>query len=274
MGLIQVDGVMPNLALMKIHRWAVQQGKDPVYVDLSTLGIDQWYASKIFVGGSGYDLKAKLPDDIEELMPDYDAFNLDHSVVFTSRGCIKNCDFCIVREKEGAIHEIENFKKDIQHSKVIVYDNNFLASPLWREKLWYFIDNDLKVSFNQGLDIRLLDDEKAAMLSMVNYYDYRFVARRIYFAFDNIKLEHVFKEKLSLLLQYIKNPRHVMIYMLVGGRGQTFEDAMERFNIITSFGCDPFVMPYHKRDKKLNNFARWVNKRIYKAVPDFSNYKR
>lgn len=273
-GLIQTDGVMPNLALMKMHRWAREQGRDPVFVDLSTLEIDQWFASKIFIGGSGYDLRAKLPDDIEELTPDYDAFNLDHSVVFTSRGCVRNCDFCIVREKEGAIAEVENWQKDIQHSKVIVVDNNLLASPLCEEKLWYFIDNDIKVCFNQGLDIRLINERNAAMLSMVKYYELHFVKRRLYFAFDNIKLADTFKDRMAVLLRFIKNPAHIMVYMIVGNNGQTFEDAMERFEIIRSFGCDPYIMRYHMNDKKLNNFARWVNTRLYRTtVPDFKNYK-
>jgi hypothetical protein len=272
-GLIQVDGVMPNLALMKMHRWAREKGMNPVYIDLSTLGVDQWFGSKVFMGGSGYDLKGTLPQDIEELTPDYEAFNLDHDVVFTSRGCIRNCkDFCIVREKEGGIHEIENWQKDIKHSQVIVMDNNFLASPLWKEKLWYFIDNEIKVNFNQGLDIRLIDDEKAAMLSMVNYYDLSFKNHRLYFAFDNINLESIFREKLALLLQYIKNPKHIMVYMLIGGKGQTFEDAMARYKIIKSFGCMPFPMKFHNNDKKLNDFARWVIRRYDEVVPNFEDY--
>jgi hypothetical protein len=265
---------MPNLALLKLSKWVKDQDHEPVFVDLSTLGIDKWFASKIFVGGSGYDLQAKLPETIEVLTPDYESFNMDHSVVFTSRGCPNKCDFCIVHPKEGDIKEIENFKKDIKHSKVIVMDNNFLRSPLWKEKLWYFIDNRIKVCFNQGLDIRVIDDEKAAMLAMINYQSLNFKARRLYFAFDNIKLEPIFREKISILLKYIKNPKHIMVYMLVGFKDSTFDDAMERFNIIRSYGCDPYVMLFHKNNKKLNHFARWVNKRRYTVVPDFNDYKR
>lgn len=271
-GLIQVDGLMPNLALMKLHKWAVQNGKNPIYIDLSSIKCDQWFASKVFTGGSGYELSSQLPADIEELTPDYEAFKLDHSILFTSRGCIRKCDFCIVKDKEGAYTDVQGWEQQIRHTKVIVMDNNFLASDIWKEKLNYFIDNKIKVSFNQGLDIRLIDDEKAELLSHALYYDLKFRERRLYFAFDNVKLESLFREKLQILLKYIKNPRHIMVYVLAGYKDQTFEDVQRRFEIITSYGCEPFIMLYHNRDRKLNQYTRWVNKRIYKVNKDFNTY--
>ena len=50
-GLIQIDGKMPNLALMKLASWHRKKGDDVVFIDLSTLNIDSWYGSKIFMGG-------------------------------------------------------------------------------------------------------------------------------------------------------------------------------------------------------------------------------
>ena len=271
-GLIQIDGKMPNLALMKLANWHKKQGDDPIFIDLSTLGINEWYGSKIFMGGSGYDIKQKLPKDIEVQVPDYDLFNIDYSMGFTSRGCIKDCGFCIVKEKEGNLFEC-GFEKDIKHSKFVMMDNNFLASPLWKDKLNFFIDNNIKVCFNQGLDITLIDEEKVQLLSKVKYYSLGFKARRLYFAFDNPAMEYIFKEKMKILLKYIP-ARHIMVYMIVG-YNTTFSQDMYRFNIIKGFGCDPFVMIYNnKRDSTLRHFARWVNKRIYKSDSNFDNYRR
>ena len=271
-GLIQIDGKMPNLALMKLASWHRKKGDDVVFIDLSTLNINSWYGSKIFMGGSGFDLKQKLPKEIEAQVPDYDLFNTDYSMGFTSRGCIRDCDFCIVREKEGKLMECD-FHKDIKHSKYIVMDNNFLASSIWKSKLKYFIDNKIKVCFTQGLDIRLIDKEKAEMLSRVKFYDKNFNKRRIYFAFDNPKDEEIFCEKMALLLEYIK-PYQIMVYMLVGFNTKFVQD-MNRFELLRDIGVDPYVMIYNNRkDKpKLRDFARWVNKRLYRNI-NFKDYKR
>ncbi len=269
-GLIQIDGKMPNLALMKLAAWHRDKGDDVKIIDLSSLKIDKWYGSKIFMGGSGYDIKQNLPPEIEAQVPDYDLFNTDYSLGFTSRGCIRDCGFCIVREKEGIQRDVD--MSWIKHSKVILWDNNFLASPKWKEKLQYFIDNDIKVSFNQGLDIRLIDDEKAKILSKVKYFDRTFSRRVIYFAFDNPNLEKLFVEKMKILKKYIKAYR-IMVYFIVGF-DTTFEEDMHRFKIMNELGVDPFAMPYKdcKKKKQMLDFCRWVNKRYYTTCK-FEDYK-
>jgi len=106
-GLVRVDGKMPNLALMKLSSWHKKRGDEVFLVDLAGLNLDRVYASQVFVGGPGYDLKSVLPDEIEHMKPDYDLFKTDYSIGFTSRGCVRDCKFCIVREKEGSITNLE-----------------------------------------------------------------------------------------------------------------------------------------------------------------------
>ena len=269
-GLIQVDGKIPNLALMKLAKHYEDLGNEIFFIDLSTIKADFWFGSKIFMGGSGYDIKANLPEDIEEITPDYEKFGLDYSIGFTSRGCIRNCEFCIVKEKEGIMRDVD--MNWIKQKKVLLLDNNFLASPNWKEKMQYFIDNDLKVNFNQGLDIRLIDDEKAEMLSRVKSYDRTFSRRVVYFAFDDIAMKDVFIKKIRTLIKYIK-PYKIMVYFIVGFNS-SFKEDMERFKIMRKFGVDPFAMPYKdiKKNKKMLDFCRWVNKRYYKSC-EFKDYK-
>ena len=258
--LIQMDGTKPNLALMKIAKWHKNQGDDVIFVDLSTLGrFDRCYGSKIFMGGSGYDVKATLPPDIECLTPDYEKFHLDHSIGFTSRGCIRNCEFCIVPEKEGPIREVG--LEWIKGTKVVLMDNNFLASPNWKEKLEYFIKNKIKVSFNQGLDIRLINDENARLLSEVKYYDINFKVRRLYFAFDDPKLEKLIVKNVEILNKHGIPSRHLLFYVLVGFN-TTFEEDFHRFQVLDALGCLPFIMVYNNRtdDPVLKHFQRWVNR--------------
>lgn len=269
-GLIQVDGKMPNLALMKLAQWHKTKGDSVEVIDLSDFEFDRIYGSKIFMGGSGYDLKSELPEDIECQVPDYETFKIDYSIGFTSRGCIRDCGFCIVKEKEGSFKDVD--MAWIKHSKVILMDNNFLASRNWKKKLQYFIDNKIKVNFNQGLDIRLIDEEKAEMLSKVSFYDRNFKARMIYFAFDHPTLEKVIIEKIKILKRFIK-PRQIMIYILVG-YNSNFEEDMKRFQICLDLGVDPYIQVFNniKKDKRIKDFSRWVNKRIYK-IDKFENYK-
>jgi radical SAM superfamily enzyme YgiQ (UPF0313 family) len=264
-GLIQLDGKMPNLALMKLSAWHKNKGDDVTVLDLSNLSFDRVYASKVFVGGSGYDLKSELPPEIEALTPDYEQFKTEYSIGFTSRGCIRDCGFCIVREKEGAIREAPF--DWVSHHKVIVLDNNFLASPCWREKLEYFIRQKLKVNFNQGLDIRLINEENAKLLSQVKYYDRTFRNRRLYFAFDDPRLENVIWDNVRILNKAGIPSKWLMFYVLVG-YDTTFEEDYARFEVLQALGCLPFIMIYNnKRDKKLRDFSRWVNKRYYKLFP-------
>jgi len=262
-GLIQVDGKMPNLALLKLAQWHKNRGDDITILDISDFKFDRIYGSKIFMGGSGYDVKAKLPPEIEEVEPDWESFGLDYEIKFSTRGCPRNCDFCIVKEKEGDIREVG--LGAIKHSKVILMDNNFLALPSWKEKLQYFINNDIKVNFNQGLDIRLIDDEKAEMLSRVKYYDRKFKRRQIYFAFDDPKLEPIVREKLKILLKYIQPPQRIMVYILCG-YNTTLEEDMHRYKVLwEEFGVLPYVQIYNNRKGRiLHLFAKWVNKRIHK----------
>jgi hypothetical protein len=266
-GLIQVDGKMPNLALMKLSAFHKKKGDQVVLVDLSTLKVDHWYGSKIFMGGSGFDLHSKLPPEVEELNPDYELYNMSKGerIGFTSRGCIRNCGFCIVQEKEGTLHNV-GFEWVNGAEKVILLDNNFLASSLWKDKLEYFIRHETKVCFTQGLDIRLINMENAKILSKVLYYNMRFSDRRLYFAFDDPALEQIIKEKVKLLNENGIPSNRLMFYVLVGFN-TTLDQDLYRIQILKDLGCLPFVMVYNrKKDSTLRRLARWVNKRYYMVV--------
>ena len=276
-GLIQLDGKWPNLALMKLSTWHKKRGDNVTLIDLSSHEFDRVYASKVFVGGSGYDLKSELPEEIELQVPDYELFKTDFSIGFTSRGCIRDCGFCIVQEKEGWIREAPF--DWIESPKILLLDNNFLASPKWKEKLEFFIRQKLKVCFSQGLDIRLINEENARLLARVKYYDNHFRRRRLYFAFDFPELESIVKKGIKILNDAGIPSKHLMFYVLVG-YNTTFQEDYHRFEVLNQLGCLPFVMIYNNRKDKLilRHFARWVNQRYYNFVPwdkyDFSRRNR
>jgi len=277
--LIQIDGKWNNLALMKLANWHKKKGDEVVFIDISNYRFDRIYASKIFIGGSGYDIKSELPKEIELETPDYELFKRSkgEKIGFTSRGCIRQCEFCLVKEKEGYIRDTPFEWEGAE--KVLLLDNNFLASPTWKEKLEYMIRHNIKVCFTQGLDIRLINEDNAKLLSKVKYYNYKFTVRRLYFAFDWIQLENIIREKVALLNKVGIPSSHLMFYVLCGFN-TTIEEDLHRINVLIELGCLPYVMlynqlPYH-RIGKLKELARWVNRRYYKVVKweEFDSKKR
>jgi len=290
--LIDIDSKIPNLALMKLSAYHKSIGnkvflnecENPDFVYASaifkgslqkSLNLKHEYNWKIAMGGSGIDLNRKLPDNVEYIMPDYSLYSIDYSMGFTSRGCINRCKFCVVPEKEGEIQDhasIVEFMNE-KHKKLILLDNNFLASPKWKENLQYIIDNKIKVNISQGLDFRLLAEENSEMLANTMTRNHTFKSNKIHFAFDDIKYKRLFIKKMTFLLKHIK-PYRIMIYILIGFNS-IFEEDYERFKLVRDFGFDPYIMPYNKtskiQSKKEIDFARWVNRRLYK-VCEFKDY--
>lgn len=285
-GLFDIDSKYHNLALMKLSAWHKQKGDEvEFYKPLWHSTYDKIYCSKIFTkvskndnyrtddmicGGSGIDIKEKLPEGIEHIRPDYPLYNLSYSLGFTTRGCHRGCGFCIVREKEGYIKEhaeVEEFlnpKSDI----VVLLDNNFLALPSHIKKLQKYIDKGWIMDFNQGLDIRLINGENAKLLAEIKHY------KRIHFAWDLMNYEKEFKKGLNILFKAGIKPYRIMVFVLCGFN-TTFEEDLYRFNELLSLEVDSFIMTYGNVDRRTKEFARWVNKRLYKfcELEDFIRWR-
>jgi radical SAM superfamily enzyme YgiQ (UPF0313 family) len=65
----------------------------------------KFYGDSLIAGGSGVDLKLRLPENIETLPADYSLYPelADRAIGFLTRGCPFSCPFCIVPQKEGAV---------------------------------------------------------------------------------------------------------------------------------------------------------------------------
>ncbi len=298
--LIQIDGKWPNLALMKLSKYHKVKGDkvcliwinrrehygdevvipDKVYVSCiftknraTALGMAQFYrtlGAEVITGGSGINLKVNLPEEVENQIPDYELFGLDYSIGFSSRGCIRHCKPCIVPEKEGYIRETPlNW---IVHQKAKLLDNNFLASPNWKQKLREFRDRDIEICMTQAFDIRLVNEEVAKELSETKSRNNLFTRRCYYFAFDSPELEPIITEKLALLQDNGIRPYCQLYYVLVG-YNTTHEQDLHRVEFLHKKGCMAFVMKYHNNDPWLNKLANWCNGRYYK-VCEFKDYDK
>lgn len=278
-GLFNIDSKIPNLALMKLSSFHKAQG-DSVYINtagdfskvyISTLftknnHITRRYLSfypEACVGGTGWDINASLPSDIEHIMPDYALFNVGYSVGYLTRGCIRKCPFCIVPEKEGLIRWNAQLNEFLHpsHDKVLLLDNNLLAYEGSRDILEDLRARQIAVCFTAGLDIRLVDEEKARLLAGVNARDLKFTKKRYYFAFDHISEENDVRSGIdNLLINAGVKPGHMMFYVLTGF-SSTLEEDMYRVRILAELGVDIYVMLHEKgKGSRVNReFQRWVN---------------
>jgi len=294
MNVLLIDGdrtSFPNLALMKWSAYHKKLGDkvgllgepdaplnpDQVYISCVfprnapyVLGLSKIFNCPVLIGGSGVSFDVTLPDEVEHIMPDYSLYGIHYSMGFTSRGCNRNCPWCVVPKKEGSIKDwapIEEFYVR-KWRKLRLLDNNFLQSPRWYENLREIIARKIRVDFNQGLDIRLVDQEKAKWLSKCYYSDTNFKRRRIRFSFDLPQIEDQFLEGIDKLLRAGIKPNHIFVYILVG-YNTSFDEDYHRFKVVRDLGALPFIQVYNNRkdDQKLRDFGRWVDHRLYNWVP-------
>lgn len=242
-------------------------------------GVAKYYpGADIQIGGPALGYPNSLPVEMEHIMPDYSLYpDMDYSIGFTTRGCIRNCPFCIVPKIEGTFRENDHPSVfcNPDFNKVVLFDNNLLASKNCIENLNWIKNQDLKVCFNQGLDARLVTHEKAVLLADMKAFNLHFNARTYYFSWDLMEAENQVLDGLNKMIEAGVNPRSLMIYMLVGFN-TTHEQDHYRFKKLVELGADPFVMIYNNRkdDKWIRHFARWVNKRVYKicALEEYDRF--
>ena len=311
-GLIDVDkesikSDFPNLALMKISAWHKARG-DRVewYQPFFSGHMDKVYLSKVFSftedypyyidadeiekGGTGYAIEQvngketfikekhkNLPPEIEHCFPDYSIYDItDTAYGFLSRGCPRGCDFCIVKDKEGLcatkvadLSEFWNGQKNI-----CLCDPNILACKDWENLLQQLIDSKAYVDFNQGLDMRMMTERKAEMLSQIK-------TKAIHFAWDRIEDGEMIKPKFETFRKHSKiNPHALQVYVLIGDREpKLLESDLHRVYWLRDHGYAPYVMIYEKYKLKRGNemlaFQRYVNNRfVFWKLKSFEEYAR
>lgn len=283
-GLIDIDSKMPNLALMKLSAWHKAQGDD-VELTMPTFaaGYDKVYLSKIFTwtiisglppnveyGGTGINIKAKLPDETESLCPDYSLYpGMDYSLGFLTRGCPNHCPWCFVPKKEGGIRPAADIEDFLRHKRAILLDNNVLAHEHGIRQIEKIARLEVRIDFNQGLDARLIDDAVARLLSRVKWI------RAIRMACDSKAMEKEVERAVNTLRRNGVT-RELWCYMLVQ---DNIEEAHERAEFLRGLNVMPFAQPYRPPDgkkpsKKAKDFARWVNHRAIFNSVKWEDYKK
>ena len=287
-GLVDVDSKnFPNIAIMKIGAYHKSLG-DRVEFYNPDKKYNKVYKSKVFTftpdikvncdnviqGGTGYDLKSKLPEDIDNMYPDYSLYNItDTAYGYLTRGCPRGCEFCIVCEKEGKkskqVYNLNQFWNGQKEIKLL--DPNITAAPNCIDLFNELSETKAWIDFTQGIDLRLLTEKKIEAINKLKI-------KMIHFAWDNIKDEKIITEKLSLYVKNAKynNYRKITVYVLVNFNS-TFEEDLYRVYKIRDLGASPYIMIYDKEnaDKKYKKLRGWVNfAPIFRTVNRFEDYKK
>lgn len=304
-GLIDVDGHnYPNLPLMKLSAYHKAKG-DSVewYEPLLSGHMDRVYMSKVFSftpdyeyyinadeiirGGTGYAIslingreaydKSKdkpLADEIEHIYPDYSIYPqfTDTAYGFLTRGCPRGCGFCHVKAKEGGcsykVADLSEFWRGQRN--IVLCDPNILACPEHMELLQQLADSKARVEFNQGIDIRLVNDQNIEMLEKIKLDG-------IHFAFDRWCDREIIEPRLRQFANktgYNKDKGRVMVYILTN-YDTTLEQDLYRIQLCRELRFSPYPMIYDKEHAApiYRKLQRWCNNYIFWKVERFEDYE-
>lgn len=310
-GLVDIDGhakkkkwgatIYPNLALCKIAAYHKAEGNRVEWAMPLFEEYDLIYRSKIFnfspeddrpyntketiYGGTGYDIKSQLPQEVDDMQPDYSIYPTvpaDISYGFLTRGCPNKCKWCVVPRKEGAIRpywdieRVSNGKK-----KLVLMDNNILAAGDYaHEQLDKAITLGYRLDFNQALDARLVTDDFAKQLAQVKWLD-----RRIRFGCDTHGQIGECERAIELINSYGYHGEYFLYTMLNDDFSECYSRIKHWWNINRKCREEhtpniyPYAQPYRDPDNPnrpipqwQKDMAQWVNKHQIFQITDFASF--
>ena len=251
--------------MRRLYAWHEQRGDEVEMRDLNFgfyhhnkrevidgRGFDTVYISNIFEanaenvivigcedvrrGGVGSKSDAKLPPEVEATPPKYfDGEDTAHG--FITRGCIRNCYFCKVPKHEGKLYAYRSVEEVVGNfKKAIFMDNNFLAWDGANDAMDWLIEHNIKCQFNQGLDIRLVNDENLSRLARLNYMG------EYVFAFDDVRQMKFMNEAIQLVKKHISKPWKVKMFVYVNAEKMDPDDTVRRIQWLKEHECLPYVM--------------------------------
>lgn len=177
---------------------------------------------------------------------------------FTSRGCPRNCPFCLVPKLEGRrMTEYDDFPIPIGRNPYVC-DNNILATSwnhqlLLIEKLRHVKNLDLNSGFDDRIFIK--DPEKYWLA----YSGLRMEAWR--FAYDTPEQRKAIKACADFLHDKGVDYRRIIVFCLIGFSGMSFDEAREKLEFLIDIGTSPYPMRYKPLDTVERNYTPpgWAN---------------
>ena len=238
--------------LSAIFSWDLPHLKDVVEDAL-------FHSQQIDIGGPAVthnETALQWPDKPVKIRHQHEAEHVRGSfpMTWTSRGCIRNCPWCIVPTIEG---RLMNEYDTVQYAPLIL-DNNFLAcSDSHIEKVLQHWSGK-KVDWNQGLDARLYT---SAFRNLVTKHNVKPTTWR--FAYDSAGVSRYVQRAVEDINKQVKDKSRIRIYLLFGFN-ESEQEAISRAKEIIEWGASPWPMAYRPLD--------WPN-RDYYVAPGWSRKK-
>ena len=185
-----------------------------------------------------------------------------HGITFTSRGCAKECDWCLVPKREGWIRELP-----IKEGHDIA-DNNLLAcSRNHIENVFKMLKGQPKpVKFSGGLDVDMLQDWHVYLLKSI----------RLKFAWFACDYPGALKniERAAYLLSDFSTEKK-RCYVLIGFKDEPIKHAEKRLEAVYNFGYLPMAMLYRSNDMEKKEWSEdWLKLRRYWSRPAIYRSKK
>ncbi|MCM8822907.1 MAG: hypothetical protein NC831_08945 [Candidatus Omnitrophica bacterium] len=190
-------------------------------------------------------------EEVENILPDYSLVpEWNASIIFASRGCIRNCPFCSVKILEPEFKPKKTIKHLIHpgHKKIILWDNNVLASPYWEDIFQELQESKLEIDFNQGIDARLIN------LKVVEHLK-RLKISIIRLAYDIQGIKKYLEHAISLLKEAGFNGRQILVYCLYNNpfEKDTPETFLSRIQDLIDWGVVSYPMRYEPLEPRQKN---------------------
>lgn len=212
----------------------------------------------IRVGGPAIMLMPSFLSDIAEIGGQYPVLQRHNpNATFTSRGCVRSCEFCSVPKIEGELVELKEWE-----IKPIVCDNNILAcSQAHFDKVVDSLKPLKGIDFNQGLDARLLTDHHLNRLSELHTPILRF-------AWDHINSESFVIGAIKRTIEAGFPKSRIKCYVLFGYK-DTPNDALYRLETLKSLGIKPNPQRYQPLNTlKKDSFVdkNWTEYELHRMI--------
>ena len=175
-------------------------------------------------------------------------------------------------EKEGRkSYKVANLNEFWNGQKFIeLLDPNMFACKDWKELAQQLINSNSWINFNQGCDVRIMNEEKLKYLKQIKI-------KSIHFAWDKYEDKEFIVPKFKLVKQITGWDKRKMIVYVLTNFNTTFEQDLERVYTLKELGFWPYIMIYQKeslpKGNKIRKLQRWVNNRfIFEKCATFDEY--
>lgn len=151
-------------------------------------------------------------------------------------------------------------------------DANLIACREWKDLLKQLIESNSYVDINQGIDIRLMTEEKAKYIKQLK-------VKNIHFAWDKYEDKNIIVSKLKMFKEVTKLDYRKLTVFVLTNFNTTHEQDLERIYTLRDLGYTPFVMIYNKKNTSSSDdcrlLQRWVNNKIiFRSCERFEDYNR